>query len=81
MAKGTVRMAAANSKLPHSPDTFDNSEFPVKKVAERYAVLAESTRGCINVCDKLGDRGTANLFTEISRGIDKGLYFLDSHLN
>jgi len=27
-----------------------------------------------------GDAGTADLFTEVSRGLDKALWFLESHL-
>ena len=81
VAKGTVRMAAANSKLTQSLDTFDNSEFTVKKMVEKYSIIAESTRNAIDVSEKLGDKATADLFTEVSRGIDKGLWLLESHLN
>ncbi len=81
VAKGTVRMSAENSNLTHSPDTFDNSEFTVKKMVEKYALIAESMRNSIEVSEKLGDKATADLFTEVSRGIDKGLWFLESHLN
>jgi len=30
--------------------------------------------------DKLGDKDTADLFTEISRGVDKWLWFVEAHL-
>lgn len=54
IAKGTIRMTAKASKITHSPDTFDNAEFTVKKMAETYALLAESTRNSIEVTEKLG---------------------------
>ncbi|WP_027392478.1 DNA starvation/stationary phase protection protein Dps [Aquimarina latercula] len=80
VAKGTVRMAAKTSRLPVSPDTFDNGEFTIKKLIERYAMVSESTKIVIDSTDSLGDKVTADLFTEVSRGIDKGLWFLESHL-
>ncbi|WP_027395111.1 DNA starvation/stationary phase protection protein Dps [Aquimarina latercula] len=80
VAKGTVRMAAKTSRLPVSPDTFDNSEFTVKKLVERYALVTESTRIAIDSTNSLGDKATSALFTEVSRGLDKGLWFLESHL-
>lgn len=80
VAKGTVRMAAKTSRLPVSPDTFDNSEFTIKKLVERYALVTESTRITIDSADALDDRATSDLFTEISRGLDKGLWLLESHL-
>jgi len=33
----------------------------------------------IDETDKLGDADTADLFTEISRGIDKWLWFVEDH--
>lgn len=80
VAKGTVRMAAANSKISQSPDTFDNGEFTVNKMVEKFTMLAESTRKCIDDSEKLGDKATADLFTEVTRGLDKGLWILESHL-
>jgi starvation-inducible DNA-binding protein len=33
----------------------------------------------INDADDLGDADTADLFTEVSRGIDKWLWFVEAH--
>jgi len=79
-ARGTVRMAAASSTLPELPtDITDGMEY-VKAVVERLAAFANSAREAIDWADKLGDAGTADLFTEISRCADKYLYFLEAHL-
>jgi starvation-inducible DNA-binding protein len=79
-ALGTARMAAAASKLPEFPtDTFESMAV-VDLVAARYAALAASSRKAIDTADEIGDLDTADLFTEVSRGLDKSLWFLEAHL-
>lgn len=79
-AMGTARMAAANSRLPEFPLDATDGLDTVKALVERYAAYAASTRAAIDESDKLGDKSTADLFTEVSRGIDKALWFLEAHL-
>lgn len=79
-ATGTVRMAAASSTLPEFPTDISDGMAYVKAVAARLGAFANSTRQAIDETDKLGDADTADLFTEISRGADKYLYFLEAHL-
>ncbi|TPN87085.1 DNA starvation/stationary phase protection protein Dps [Aquimarina algicola] len=80
IAKGTLRMAAKTSRLPHSPETFDSGEFTIKKLVERYNTICESTRVAIESICLLGDKATADLFTGVVRGLDKSLWMLQSHL-
>ena len=49
-------------------------------LVDRYGRYAASTREAITSTDDLGDPTTADLFTEISREVDKQLYFLESHI-
>jgi len=49
-------------------------------LADRYAALAASTRKAIDAAGKAGDADTSDLFTGISRGLDKALWFLEAHL-
>jgi starvation-inducible DNA-binding protein len=78
-ALGTNRMSAANSRLPEYPtDAVDGMEH-VQALAERYALAAKHTRAAINVPDGAGDKDTADLFTDLSRGMDKWLWFLEAH--
>ena len=79
-AQGTVRMAAAGSTLPEFPTDITDGMDYVKAVAKRLAAFTNSARAAIDRTDKLGDADTADLFTEISRGADKYLYFLEAHL-
>ena len=79
-ALGTARMAADNSVLPEYPlDAIDGEEH-VAALADRYAIYAKHVRDAIDATDDLGDADTADLYTEISRTIDKRLWFLEAHL-
>lgn len=76
---GTARMAASASTLPEYPaDVFGSME-TVAALVERYAALAKSTREAIDTADKGGDADTADLFTGVSRFLDKSLWFLEAH--
>ena len=78
-AAGTARQAAANSRLPEYPAEAVVGHEHVTALAERFAQLAASTRAAIDAATALGDASTADLFTEISRGLDKDLWFLEAH--
>jgi starvation-inducible DNA-binding protein len=80
LALGTVRLSAANSQLAELPLEVTDSLPMVEALAERYAALAASTRRAIETADGNGDADTADLFTEVSRGLDKALWFLEAHL-
>jgi starvation-inducible DNA-binding protein len=77
-ARGTVRMAAASSELPEWPEDLKSETDFVKAVAERFAITANSIRAAITTAADLGDADTADLFTEISRELDKSLWFLEA---
>ncbi len=80
LALGTVRLAAANSQLAELPPEVTDSLPTVEALAERYAALAASTRKAIEAANGQGDADTGDLFTEVSRGLDKALWFLEAHL-
>jgi len=77
---GTVRMAASNSILPeYDFDAVGGMEH-VAALADRYAAYAKHLREGITSADEQGDMDTSDLYTEISRTIDKRLWFLEAHL-
>jgi starvation-inducible DNA-binding protein len=79
VAQGTVRMAAASSSIPEYPQvTLDMDH--VAALVERVAQYANSIREAIDQADELGDQTTADLYTQISRDVDKRLWFLEAHL-
>jgi starvation-inducible DNA-binding protein len=80
LALGTARIAASQSALPEYPfDSLDGCDH-VTALADRYAIYAKAVRDGIAQTDALGDADTADLYTEVSRAIDKRLWFLEAHL-
>jgi len=79
-ALGTSRAAAHRSTLPEYPlDAIHQNEH-LEAVAERLAMAGTAIRTAIETSTGLGDAGTADLFTEISRSLDKNLWFVEAHL-
>jgi starvation-inducible DNA-binding protein len=79
IAHGTVRMSAKASRLPElGPDVFDGMAV-VDALATRYGQLGASTRAAIAEANEKGDFDTSDLFTEVSRELDKSLWFLEAH--
>jgi len=80
LALGTARIAAASSPLPEYPlDILDGASH-IEALAVRYAQYGKLVRDGIAATDEWGDADTADLYTEISRAIDKRLWFLEAHL-
>jgi starvation-inducible DNA-binding protein len=80
LALGTARMAAEATTLEEYPiDAFAGEE-TVAVVADRLAAFGASAREGIDTATELGDMDTADLFTEVSRAIDKHLWFVEAHL-
>lgn len=78
--RGTARMAAESSNLPEFPDRFDDLEH-CNALAERLGATANMVREQIDKTEELGDKSSADLLTEISRELDKQLWFLEAHLH
>ena len=80
VAEGTVRMAAARSRLvEYSPEIAEGAAH-VEGVARALSTFGQEVRGSIEEANTLDDADTADLFTEVSRGIDKWLWFVEAHL-
>ena len=79
VAQGTARTVAGRSALPEYPhDAADGMEH-VQSVSVALAAFGELVRRAIDDADDLEDRDTADLFTDISRGIDQWLWFVEAH--
>lgn len=80
VAHGTVRMAAGATELDEFPAGLSASLDVVRHMAVVYAQCANSVRDCIDKAEDLGDKGTADMFTDVVRDLDQAIYFLESHL-
>jgi starvation-inducible DNA-binding protein len=79
-ATGTVRMAAASSSLPEMETNIDAGIDYVRALVDRYGIHANNLRAGIEQATNAGDQDTADLLTEVSRQVDKDLWFLQAHL-
>jgi starvation-inducible DNA-binding protein len=79
LALGTARLAAANSSLDEYPLDAVPGMDTVDAIADRLGAYGASTRAAIEAALELDDQGTADLFIEISRAIDKHLWFVEAH--
>ncbi|MGB0562725.1 MAG: DNA starvation/stationary phase protection protein Dps [Spirulinaceae cyanobacterium] len=80
IALGTARIAADKSLLEAYPIDILDGMAHVTALADRFATYAKHVREASAQAGELGDDSTADLYTEISRTIDKRLWFLEAHL-
>ena len=78
-AHGTVQVAAKKSYLTPYPLEVADCEEHVFAVASALAAFGEKLREDIDKTDEAGDPATSDLFTEITRGVDQQLWFVEAH--
>ncbi|MDH3492053.1 MAG: DNA starvation/stationary phase protection protein Dps [Acidobacteriota bacterium] len=78
-AEGTVRVAAQKSDLAQYPLEITEGADHVEALSNALAGFAKNTRANVDDADKAGDMITADLFTEVARGTDKLLWFVEAH--
>lgn len=79
-ANGTAEVVAAKSSLPKYPLEIHAGEDHLRALQAAYSTFAEAVRKAIDTTDELGDADTADLFTGLSRALDKSLWFIEAHL-
>jgi starvation-inducible DNA-binding protein len=79
IAEGTARVAAGRSRLEEYPLTIAEGSAHVEAVSKALSTFGHEARNSIDQADELGDADTSDLFTEVSRGIDKWLWFVEAH--
>jgi starvation-inducible DNA-binding protein len=79
-ADGTARIVAMQSTLSEFPLDAKDGLVYVVAVADKLSLFGKALRASIDRVAKFGDAGTADVFTEISRAIDKQLWLMDAHL-
>jgi starvation-inducible DNA-binding protein len=79
VAEGTARMVAQRSTLEEYPQALASGEGHVDALSSALAAFGSGTRKAIDQVDQLEDADTVDILTEISRGIDKWLWFVEAH--
>lgn len=80
LVDGTVQGVARGTQLPAYPADIIDQKAHVEAVSDRLAAYGKLARAAINTADEAGDVDTADLFTGISRQIDKDLWMVEAHL-
>ena len=80
VAEGTAAVAAERSTLPRYPLDLTEGAQHVEALATALATFGKTVRGNIDQAAEMGDQDTADIFTEVSRGIDKNVWFVEAHI-
>ena len=78
-AFGTVRIAAMTSRLEEYRLDIGSGREHVIALSAAIASFGASARAGIDAANALGDADTTDLFTAISRGVDKLLWKVEAH--
>jgi starvation-inducible DNA-binding protein len=80
VAQGTLRTVAARTTLDDYPASAIAAEQHLEALATALAAFGRSARHGIGEMEQVGDAASADILTEIVRGIDKWLWFVEAHL-
>jgi starvation-inducible DNA-binding protein len=80
-AQGSLPTVAEQSVLPAYPIDIHEGSDHIRALGGLLGMLADAHRQAINTSINAGDMVTADLFTEVTRGLDKLHWFIRSHLN
>jgi starvation-inducible DNA-binding protein len=79
IAEGTVRVAAERSSLNEYPLVLSSGEDHVKALSDVLGQFSGKAREAIEKLEELGDPDSMDILTEVSRGVDKWLWFVEAH--
>lgn len=80
VARGTVRMAAAESPLKEISSGELPAEAAVRTVLDRFEAYSGSLATAIKASGAAGDPSTQDIYIEAQRQVDLHAYFLRAHL-
>jgi starvation-inducible DNA-binding protein len=80
-AQGTVAAVSRRTSLAPYPNSAIDGMAHVEALADSLADFGKKVRKAIDSTAELGDADTSDVFTEVSRDIDKYLWFLEAHLH
>jgi len=79
IAEGTVGVVAERSTLIDYPMTLSTGAEHVAALSDALAAFGRAARMGIEEMNDLEDADSADILTEISRGVDKWLWFVEAH--
>lgn len=79
VAEGTIGAVEDRSKLPDYPIGIATGAEHVAALSDALGAFGRAARITIEEMNELEDADSADMLTEISRGIDKWLWFVEAH--
>jgi len=79
IAEGTVSVVEARSTLPDYPIGITTGLEHVAALSDVLAAFGRAARMGIEEMDDLEDKDSADILTEVSRGVDQWLWFVEAH--
>ena len=79
IAEGTVGVVAKRSSLIDYPLALSAGSEHVAALSDALAMFGRTARVGIEEMNELEDADSADILTEISRGVDKWLWFVEAH--
>jgi len=80
IAEGTIGVVADRSTLVDYPLKLSIGAEHVAALSDALAMFGRTMRVGIEEMNELEDAGSADILTEISRGVDKWLWMVEAHL-
>jgi starvation-inducible DNA-binding protein len=79
VAEGTAAIVAKRSSMGDYPLTISSGPDHVDALSDALAAFGRTARIGIEEMNELEDADSADILTEISRGVDKWLWFVEAH--
>jgi len=79
VALGTIQIVSKQSRLAAYPLNLASGQKHVAALSSVLAQFGKSVRAAIDTATEAGDADTADLFTQVSRGVDKLLWLVEAH--
>ena len=79
IAEGTVRVASERSSLAEYPLVISSGEEHVAAMSDVLARFSGLAREAIGELEALEDPDSMDILTEVSRGVDQWLWFVEAH--
>jgi starvation-inducible DNA-binding protein len=80
VARGTVEAVSGQTQLREYPIEVGDWRTHVGAMQDALSTFGRGARKAIEDATALNDADTADLFTEISRGVDKSLWMVEAHV-
>ena len=78
-AEGTLETVAKVATMEPYPKDISDIGKHVEALKQRFMFVGGELRKAIDAADKAGDADTADIFTEVSRAVDKDAWFIGAN--